>query len=55
MLSIAIAIIVIALIAGLIVYAVDYLNVPSPFNRIIKVGTVIVAIIMIIHRLLVFI
>lgn len=51
MLSILIAVIIIALIGWLVFWAVDALGVPNPFNKIVKVITVVVAVLTMLNQL----
>jgi hypothetical protein len=47
-------IIVLALVGGLVFWALDYLNVAEPFNRFAKMAMVVVAVLIIILLLLQF-
>lgn len=52
MLQLLIYVLVIALVAGMIWWLVDYLPVPAPLNKVVKVVTVVIAFIAIIYVLL---
>lgn len=51
MLSVLIAVLIIALVGWLVFWAVDALGMPDPFNRIVKVLTVVVGVIMMVGKL----
>lgn len=48
--SLLIFAIIVCIVAGLLVYLVDHLRIPDPFNMIAKVGIIIVAILAICQR-----
>ena len=54
MLSLAISLLIIALIAWLVYKLPDWIGMTDPFAKIIKIGAIVVAVIAAIQRLLVF-
>jgi len=52
LINLIIAAVVIALVGGLIYYVIDFIPVPEPFNRWIKMGVVVICVLLLILLLL---